>query len=342
MPLLTYNGRSVYVDATCYAEADAAANRVFFASSGAPPPRFRFKLGWPLGSFTQEFAASVELEKGSWPEGLLPQNTQLWIVLEQAAPLQIEGPAAAADLHAAHAVEELDESIAAAQDMDVAPAPVDIGRERVGAAAAAASPTPTLLISDEMDDELLNESWTAITDAKGIPCSESLTCPLLLMRKEGSVWDYGDATDEIWLAEKATISVFLTPDDACVVDLRFFDEPYEHSRRYNAGRGRKTVILDVRATVLDLRRKLAVEGSQVYDLVALGDVLVFPSTDADSAAKETLQDDVALASCRKAGHPRIRLWASTRNAEELWKEEENRTAKRRKITAKLARFIVRD
>ncbi|GAA6053961.1 hypothetical protein NBRC10513_002834 [Rhodotorula toruloides] len=131
MPLLTYNGRSVFVDATCYAEVVSAAKRVFFASSGIPPPRLRFRLGWPLGSFTQDLATSVELEEGAWPGGLLPQNTQLWQMLQGL------------------------------------PTPADTDNIGAGVPAAAASPTPTLINLDETDDDLLKETSTAIKYAKG-------------------------------------------------------------------------------------------------------------------------------------------------------------------------------
>ncbi|BGP07313.1 hypothetical protein JCM10049v2_003144 [Rhodotorula toruloides] len=359
MPLLTHNGRSVFVNATCYAEVVAAAGRVVFASSGIPPPRVRLRLGWPLGSCTQELATSVELEEGAWPEGLLPQNTQLWVIVGQAAPLQIEGPAGAT-LHAAQAAGAPNGHDAAGALPD--PAAIDNGS--AGAPAAAASPTPTLINLDETDEDLLKDTSTAIKDAKGnvlfrAPYVEdgsntfgdifktaesylSVPCSSLLLYMEGNIWEYEDAKEEEWFAE--TDAAFFTPNDSCVISLEYCAEPNKHARRYSHRHGCKTVILDAGATVLDLRCNLTADDSEMYSWVDLDDVIVLPATSASQSAdcNTPLEHDAMLASCRKAGHPLIHLRASTRNAEALHKEEETRAAKKRKLTAKLAGLIVRD
>ncbi|BGO90880.1 hypothetical protein NBRC10512_002370 [Rhodotorula toruloides] len=359
MPLLTHNGRSVFVNATCYAEVVAAAGRVFFASSGIPPPRVRLRLGWPLGSCTQELATSVELEEGAWPEGLLPQNTQLWVIVGQAAPLQIEGPAGAT-LHAAQAAGAPNGHDAAGALPD--PAAIDNGS--AGAPAAAASPTPTLINLNETDDDLFNETSTAIKDAKGkvlfrVPHVEdgsitfgdifktaesflNVPCSLLLLRMDGTIWEYEDSKAEEWFAE--TDAAFFTPNDSCVVSLQYCVDPNKYAQRYGNYRDFKTVILDAGATILDLRRKLTAQDSDVYNGVDLDDVMVLPATSASQSAdsNDPIKDDTMLASCRKAGRPLINLRASTRNAEVLRKEEDTRAAKKRKIAATLAGLIVRD
>ncbi|BGP31354.1 hypothetical protein JCM10296v2_003118 [Rhodotorula toruloides] len=365
MRVLTYNGRSVFVNATCYAEVVAAANRVFFTSYGVPPPRLRFRLGWPLGSFTQDLATSAELEEGSWPEGLLPQNTQLWVGVEQAASLQIEGPLAA-DLHAGRAAGAPDgrDAAGAQQMLQGLPAPADTPNNGAGAPAAAASPTPTLIDLDETDADLLKETSTAIKDAKGkvlfrAPHVEdgSMTfgdifktaeffvnapCSSLLLRMDGTIWEYEDSKQEEWYGE--TDAAFFTPNDSCVVSVEYFAEPNKHAQRYGNYPACKTVILDAGETILDLRRKLTAKDSDVYNWVDLDDVIVLPATSASQSADSNapLEDHTKLASCRIAGHLLIHLRASTRKVEALFKEEETRAAKKRKITAKLVESIIRD
>lgn len=148
--------------------------------------------------------------------------------------------------------------------------------------------------------------------------------------------------EEEWYAAE-TDAAFFTPNDSCVVSLQCFSEPNKYVYGHGNHPRYETVILDAGATILDLRRKVTAKDSGVYSWVDLQDVFVLPATSTSQSAgsNDPLEDDTTLASCRKAGHPLIRLSASTRKAEALRKEEETRAAKKRKITAKLVESIVR-
>uniref|UniRef100_A0A0K3CBA7 Uncharacterized protein n=1 Tax=Rhodotorula toruloides TaxID=5286 RepID=A0A0K3CBA7_RHOTO len=304
MPLLTYNGRSVFVDATCYAEVVSAAKRVFFASSGIPPPRLRFRLGWPLGSFTQDLATTL-------------------------GRLQIEGPLAA-DLRRGRAAGAPDghDAAGAQQMLQGLPTPADTDNIGAGVPAAAASPTPTLINLDETDDDLLKETSTAIKYAKG-----------KVLFRAPYVEDGYITFDDIFKTAESFLNVSCSS-----LLLRMEGTILGYVHGYGNHPRHENVILDAGATILDLRRKLTAEDSGVYSWVNIDDVFILPATSPSQSAEynDPLEDDTTLASCRKAGHPLIHLNASTRKAEALRKEEETRAAKKRKIIAKLAGLIVRD
>lgn len=368
MPLLTHEGRSVFVDATSYGEALDAARRIFFpnaASSGVTPPRLRFRLGWPIGSFNQDFSTSVELEEGAWPEGLLPQNTQLWVVAEQAVPVPLDEPAAAGFgvAQVGGALDKDNEAVEGRKQANPEATPA----AAAATPAAVSSPSPTLLDLDETDEELLKEASLPVTDAKGnllfrVPhdnegettygdifkTAETILatkCSSLLLRAEGYTYDYEGMRQEPWYADWETAQ-FLTPDDSCVLDLKYLRQHEGDKRRYGISPRSQDVILDADATVLDLRRALVARDGDyaVYEAMPVGDVLIFPADSAGERPKsdKPLEDGIKLAACRNNGHPLIRLWASTHYFDTLRKEEEAQAVKRRKIKSKLSGFIVRD